>query len=178
MAHDLKIGEKTFSGVDKITVENTSGSDVEFIVPSGTKTITANGTVNIKNYAKVKVNVPTESGEVSGLQWASGFEDCTAGQSFRVEGLGFTPKGYAFMLMSNITENTDITNSTNSLFYCFYDTETNTMRRSVGTNKNYTLRVNPSATSGSVFDGGFEQKASSNETYNVMGQRYFWIAWG
>lgn len=152
MAHNLKIGDKTFSGIETIQTTSDAGQILNFLIPDSSD---------------------------SELQWASGFKDCTAGQSFKVEGLSFTPKGYAFMLMSDITENTDITNSTNSLFYCFYDTETKTMRRSIGTNKNYTLRVNPSATSGSVFEGGFEQKASTQSPiYNVMGQRYFWIAWG
>ena len=154
MAHDLKIGNQILEGVEKIEVANTLGDLLSFELPTG--------------------EVPTSS-----QQWATGFKDCTAGESFRVEGLSFKPKGYAFMLCGNITSNSNIGDSTNCLLSCFYDVEKKLMRRVVGTNSNYTVRVNPSESSGAVFVGGFEQTAStSSQIYNVMGERYFWIAWG
>lgn len=59
MSHNLKVGTKTLSGIDKITAKNSSGSQVEFISPAGSKTITANGTHDVKNYASAVVNVPS-----------------------------------------------------------------------------------------------------------------------
>jgi hypothetical protein len=65
MAHNLKIGDKTFSGVEKITVDNTSGNPVEFIVPSINKTINSNGTYpDAKNWASVTVDVPPSGGSI------------------------------------------------------------------------------------------------------------------
>lgn len=153
MGHNIQVGDRIFEGIENIAARNTDGTMVNFLNPEG--------------------------GEASSLQWATGFIDCTAGQSFRVENLPFTPKGYAFMLCGDTTDNVNFTDSTNCLLYCLYDTITNTERRVIGQSSGYTVRVNPLTSSNfTVFAGGFEQIASSNEIYNVMEQRYFWIAWG
>lgn len=151
----------------------------EYIVPSGTKTINANGTnIDVAAFAKATVNVKDSE------HYAYGYKTMTANASFLVTGIvdqqgyAFTPKGYAFMLAPNITSNTNYTNSTNSLIMCFYDTVNNRLFRNVIFTPAYTVRCNPGVSSGSVGLGTFEQAASSSSSYNVMGQRYFWIAWG
>lgn len=47
----------TFSGVDKVTLKDPLGNDEEFVQPSGTLTITENGTYDVAGKATVVVNV-------------------------------------------------------------------------------------------------------------------------
>lgn len=149
-----------------------------YIIPSGSKNITANGTYDVNSVKSAVVNV------LDSEHFAYGYKTMTANANFEITGLTdqqgktFTPKGYAFMLAPNVTANTNISNSTNGLVMCFYDTVNNIMFRNILHSSAYQIRCNPSVSSGSVSSGGFCQKASSSAIYNCMGQRYFWIAWG
>lgn len=151
----------------------------EYIVPSGTKTINANGTnIDVAAFAKATVNVKDSE------HYAYGYKTMTANADFLVTGIvdqqgnTFTPKGYAFFLAPNVSANTNITSSTHCLVICYYDVANSKMNRNITYTPAYTVRINPGVSSGSVGSGRFEQAASSNALYNVMGQRYFWIAWG
>lgn len=54
-----------FDGLSKVTV---NAIPADYIKPSGTLPITTNGTVNVKNYANVTVNVPTSGGSDIAVQ--------------------------------------------------------------------------------------------------------------
>ena len=187
----------TFAGQTKSVTPTTSAQNVtpdtgkwlsqvtvgaipsEYIVPSGTKTINANGTgIDVAAFAKATVNVKDSE------HYAYGYKTMTANADFLVTGIvdqqgnTFTPKGYAFFLAPNVSSNTNITSSTHCLVICYYDVANNKMNRNITYTPAYTVRINPGVSSGSVGSGRFEQSASSNALYNVMGQRYFWIAWG
>ena len=108
-SYDLKIGNKTFSGVDKITLTRTDGNSASYIVPSGTKTITENNVgdekYTVTGYKYVKVNVPTEVGNVTDSQhYAFGYLNRKSNEAFSVSGItdqqgnAFEPKGFAFMI--------------------------------------------------------------------------------
>lgn len=47
----------TFNGVDKITLKNTLGSDEEFVQPSGSLSITENGTYDVTDKSSAVVSV-------------------------------------------------------------------------------------------------------------------------
>lgn len=157
---------------------NTIATIEQGITPTGTKSITANGSYDVNSFKNANVNVPDSE------HFAYGYKTMTANANFEITGLTdqqgktFTPKGYAFMIAPNVTANTNISNSTNGLVLCFYDTVNNIMFRNILHSSAYQIRCNPSVSSGSVTSGGFVQKASSSPIYNCMGQRYFWIAWG
>ena len=68
MSANLVINGTTYSGVNSVKIPNTSSQLEEFIQPSGKKEITANGdNIDVKAYDKVKVAVPstTPSGTIS-----------------------------------------------------------------------------------------------------------------
>lgn len=52
------------SGYDGLSEVNVSAIPSDYIIPSGTKSITANGTVDVKNFASVSVNVPIPNGYI------------------------------------------------------------------------------------------------------------------
>ena len=52
------------SGFDGLSKVNVGAIPSDYIIPSGTKSITANGTVDVKNFASVSVNVPIPNGYI------------------------------------------------------------------------------------------------------------------
>lgn len=56
---NLEINGNTYNGVTSVKIPNTGGTLEEFIQPSGDKTITSNGTVDVAAFAQAIVNVPT-----------------------------------------------------------------------------------------------------------------------
>ena len=49
-----------YNGMSKVTVNVSSEIPDGYVLPSGTKTITANGTHDVSGYANAKVNVPLD----------------------------------------------------------------------------------------------------------------------
>lgn len=170
-------------GTTTLTKSNSSKT-----IPAG---YTSGGTVKISTTnlsagnIKSGVSILGVTGSLKDSEhWAMGYKTMTANATFEVTGIvdqqgtTFTPAGYAFMLAPNISSNTNITNSANALVMCFYDTINGRMYRNVLYTPAYTIRCNPSVSSGSVGSGTFKQNASGSKVYNCMGQRYFWLAWG
>lgn len=56
---DLVINGKSYNGVSSVKIPNSGGTQETFIQPSGDKNISANGTVDVTNFARAIVNVPT-----------------------------------------------------------------------------------------------------------------------
>lgn len=72
MSKNVKLNNTNYSGVSTVQIPTTDGGTAEFkdvdeiTVPTGTKTITANGTHDVRAYAQAVVNVPTGDGDASG----------------------------------------------------------------------------------------------------------------
>ncbi len=54
---DYKIGNKSYTGVNKVTTKSTSGAAVDLVSPSGTVNLYSNGTFDVSKYAQAKVEV-------------------------------------------------------------------------------------------------------------------------
>lgn len=161
MAHDLKIGNQIFEDVNKITVENTSGNNVEFIVST---------------------DVPT-TGDTQ--HFAYGYKTMTANTDFSITGIvdqqgkSFTPKGYAFALLPNESANYTGGGSAPSVVSCVRDTITNKQTRIRTADAAWKAFSNVSSSSNfQVGDGYFKLLTSTDTKYNCFGAKYFWVCWG
>lgn len=74
MSKNVNVNGKDYTGVSQVQLKTAEGGtalfkDVdEITVPSGTKTITENGTHDVTNYAQVAVNVSSEAGDADELE--------------------------------------------------------------------------------------------------------------
>ena len=114
------------SGVDgfsEFVVEKIPDS---YVIPSGTKTITANGNrIDVSKYSNVNVNVPTGgSGEI---------ETCTVVFNSTGFNMGYT-NGNQTYIEGPITEETTLTVAKNTLLWTYGGSETHTGSIEVPTN--------------------------------------------
>lgn len=114
MSHNLKIGSETFNAVEKLTAKNTSGIAVEFIKPTGSKTIESNGTHDVTNVSSAVVNVPvgTEPSGTLNID-SNGTHDVTQYASALVSvPVGTNPSG---TIKINANGSYDVVNFANAL---------------------------------------------------------------
>lgn len=91
------------SGYDGLSEVNVSAIPSDYIIPSGTKSITENGTHDVKNYASVSVNVQTASSGGNGIELAGSIVDRTVTEYIDNVGEAFAIGQYAFYRCSNLT---------------------------------------------------------------------------
>ena len=115
------VADNGYDGLSKVTV-NAIPSD--YIVPSGTKSITANGTVDVKSYANVSVNVPIPNGYIkpsgSLTVTENGTYDVTQKASVSVNVASTGNNDIDALINGSITEiSSEVTSIGNyALYYC------------------------------------------------------------
>lgn len=114
MSKNIKLNNTDYNGVSTVQLPTTSGGTATFkdtdeiMTPSGTKTITENGTHDVTNFAQAIVNVPTSGGSgSSGNSYEMGTFTLTEAQdNYTYEhSLGRVPK-FAIVYPISIDKNT------------------------------------------------------------------------
>lgn len=139
-----------YDGLSQVTVNAIPSS---YVQPSGTLTITENGTHDVTNYANATVNVASSGGIGNGLQVATG---TVTGASITISGLAFRPK-YVFLMNLSGTS----TSGTTEYLWSAYLDDVNgvngniTTRKASASLKVYNVGVNTNSIYLSVVDDGF-----------------------
>lgn len=78
MSKNIKLNETEYSGVSTVQLPTTDGGVASFqdtdevVIPTGTKTITENGTFDVTNFASALVNVATGGSDISNFDVDTG----------------------------------------------------------------------------------------------------------
>ena len=196
---DYKIGNKSYTGVNKITTKNASGSAVELVAPEGTVNLYSNGTFDVSKFAKARVEVagggdsssPEGDGSIvagtilSASHYNSGTYPCTGGNDLLSDiyiPVGFKPKVFFIVCAGTVYNGSDQTPYKLSSSICVNDdTGENLLSCSSflvkGDSTNGWARAGYSpgngftATDTGVQGFGSDIKAAKGVTYN-------WYAWG
>ena len=104
------IPDSDYDGLSKVTVSAISSM---YIQPSGTKSITSNGTHDVKSYASVSVNVASSGGGESCTLTVSGM-----GTGASVQALG--ADGSVINATKEISQTLNLSLMKNSIFYIYW----------------------------------------------------------
>ncbi len=105
--------DEGYTALEKVTVEAIPS---EYIIPSGTKTITENGTHDVTAYASVNVNVEASSGDPKALLDAALNNTLTAIDSNVTSIVGYACRGLSKLKTVNLPNATSI--GTYAFYYC------------------------------------------------------------
>ena len=105
--------DEGYTALEKVTVEAIPS---EYIIPSGTKTITENGTHDVTAYASVNVNVEASGGDPKALLDATLNNTLTAIDSNVTSIVGYACRGLSKLKTVNLPNATSI--GTYAFYYC------------------------------------------------------------
>lgn len=184
MSHNLKVGNKALSGIDKLTVTDTNGSQVTFIAPSAGENGSLADTWNYTTQFNYGTYKPSADTAISATSITVGFKPKIFAIRSATGMWTKATKAYinnSWMILNNNYEYVKFTLPVPDKT----DGSTQESRTGVSTGFNYdsTLGAQSQHSNGqtNVFwptSNGVAGNGGSGTYYFMGGETYYWCAWG
>lgn len=172
-----------YDGLDSVAV-SVGAIPSEYIIPSGTLSITENGTKDVTNYASVSVDVPTGGATVKTGTYtpAANYTDTGNRLIVSLADIGFTPTKFTLA----INNYSDITATQYVVIFALYDPLNGTNLRITGRTSNTSggvgASINKSAlttqTNGYLYNNGTNIYFRTTSAYKLLAAAsYTWTAY-